>query len=77
MPYSFATSSAEIDLLHGKNSAALVQSWSVIVRIVSYPPLLGSLVIKSRAIVPKGVDGCFGVIGFIGGFGWFVFGLVL
>ena len=58
-----------MDLLQGKKSAALVQSWSMIVRIVSYPPLFGSLVMKSKAIIPKGVCGCSGVIGFVGGFG--------
>jgi hypothetical protein len=67
--YSLATSSAVISSLHGRNRAALEQSWSVTVRIVSYPLLVGSFVMKSRAIVPKGVVGCSVVIGLSGGFG--------
>ena len=37
--------------LHGMNTAILVQSWSVIVRVESYPCDLGSLVMKSKATV--------------------------
>jgi len=51
--------------------AALEQSWSVMVRIVSYPNDKGSLVMKSRAMVSKGlmcrvVMGNKGGVGFVG-----------
>ena len=43
----------------------------MIVRIVSYPPDGGSLVMKSRLIVSKGSADSVGVMGNIGGFaGW-------
>ena len=41
-------------VVHGRNNAALVQPWSTIVRIASYPLLLGSWVIKSMAITSNG-----------------------
>jgi hypothetical protein len=40
--------------LQGKKKAAFEQSWSVIVRIVSYPFDMGSFVIKFIMMVPKG-----------------------
>ena len=46
--------SAVISSLHGMNMDALVQSWSVIVKIESYPQEFGSFVMKSRAIVSNG-----------------------
>jgi len=46
---------------------AFEQSVSVMVRIVSYPPESGSLVMKSIAIVSKGQAFSVGVIGNIGG----------
>jgi hypothetical protein len=49
--------------MHGINIDALVQSWSVIVRIESYPWDLGSLVMKSRAMVSNGSASGFGKIG--------------
>ena len=52
--YNAATPSASICSLHGRKSAALEHPWSVIVRIVSYPLLQGSLVIKSIATVSNG-----------------------
>jgi hypothetical protein len=45
---------------------ALVQSWSVIVKIVLYLPDLGCLVMKSIATVWNGNE-CSGVIGKISG----------
>jgi hypothetical protein len=45
--------------------AALEQSWSVTVRIESYPFETGSLTIKSRAMVWKGNTSCTGVIGIV------------
>jgi hypothetical protein len=42
--------------LQGMNSDAFEQSWSVIVRMVSYPSDTGSFVIKSSAIVWNGSD---------------------
>jgi hypothetical protein len=55
--------SALISLLHGMKTAALVQSWSVMVRIESYPCDGGSLVMKSRVTVLKGIALGFGNIG--------------
>ena len=46
---------------------AFEQSVSVIVRMVSYPPDSGNLVIKSIATVSKGQAFSAGVIGNIGG----------
>jgi len=46
---------------------AFEQSVSVIVRIVSYPPESGSLVMKSIATVSKGQAFSVGVMGKIGG----------
>ena len=63
--------------LQGNSSAAFEQSWSVIVRIVSYPLLNGSFVIKSIVIVPKGTSGCSAEIGDGGGFSPVVLGLLL
>src|SRR6266850_6699657 len=48
---SAATPSASIVSLHGKRITALVQSWSVIVRIESYPFDSGNLTMKSIAMV--------------------------
>ena len=41
--------------MHGINIDAFVQSWSVIVRMESYPWDLGNFVIKSRAMVSNGI----------------------
>ena len=46
---------------------AFEQSVSVIVRIVSYPPESGNLVMKSIVMVSKGQVFSVGVIGNIGG----------
>src|SRR6266571_7982751 len=56
-------SSAVILSLHGINTAALVQSWSVMVSIESYPCKTGSLVIKSRVTVSNGIASRVGNIG--------------
>ena len=58
-----AVSSAVILSLQGMNSAAFVQSWSVIVSMESYPCEIGSLVIKSSATVLKGIASCTGNMG--------------
>ncbi len=50
-----AISSAVIASLHGMNIAALLQLWSVTMSIKSYPSDVGSLVMKSRATVSKGI----------------------
>ncbi|SRR6266702_655513 len=58
-----AVSSAIIVSLQGMNIAALLQSWSVTVSIESYPCDIGSLVMKSRAMVSKGIASGWGNIG--------------
>ena len=62
--------------LQGNSRAAFEQSWSMIVRMVSFPLLSGSLVMKSIAIVPKGVPECSGGMGKVGIFCLFVLGFV-
>ena len=52
--YNWAVPSAVISSVQGMKTDALVQSWSVTVRRESYPWDLGSLVIKSSAIVSNG-----------------------
>ena len=64
---SAATPSVVINSLQGMRIIALEQSWSVMVRIVSYPPDCGNFVMKSIAIVWNGSE-CSGVIGIIAGF---------
>ena len=51
---SSATPSAVISSVQGMKRDALEQSWSVMVRIESYPWDLGSLVMKSRAMTSNG-----------------------
>ena len=72
-----ATSLAMIVYLQARNMDAFEQLWSVMVRMVSFPSLSGSFVMKSIAIVAKGVWWCSIVMGNLGGFGCVVFGLVL
>ena len=60
--YSSTVSSAEMVSLQGMRMIAFEQLWSVIVRIKSNPSDVGSLVMKSRAIVEKGRASSFGVI---------------
>ena len=52
--YNWAIPSTVISSLQGMNTDALVQSWSVMVRRESYPWDLGSLVMKSNAIISNG-----------------------
>ena len=57
--YNWAVPSAVISSLQGMKTEALVQSWSVMVRRELYPWDLGSLVIKSSAIISNGsASGC-------------------
>ncbi|SRR6266702_2945472 len=63
-----AVSSAIILSLQGMNTAALVQSWSVMVSIESYPCETGSLVMKSSATVSKGIASGLGNMGDNGAF---------
>jgi len=63
--------------LQGRKIAALVQSWSVIVKIVLCPLDSGSFMMKSIAIVWKGRASGSAVIGFKGGQFGFVFVLVI
>ena len=69
--------SESIVSLHGTKMDALVQSVSVMVRMVSYPPDTGSFVMKSMAIVLKGRAFSTGVIGDSGGWLELVFTLVI
>src|SRR6266702_8938064 len=66
--YSFATPSLVIDSLHGMNSAAFVQSWSVIVSIESYPFDGGSFVMKSMVTTSNGCASGSVVMGYSCGF---------
>ena len=61
--------------LQGTNITAFVQSWSVMLRMVSHPSDMGTLVMKSTAIVAKGCV-VMGVIGNRGGRFQWVTGLV-
>ena len=53
--------------LHGIKTDALLQSVSVIVKMVSYPPEGGNFVMKSIAIVSNGLAFSAGLIGNSGG----------
>ena len=68
LAYDAAVSSALISSVQGINCAILVQSWSVIVRIESYPCDTGSFVMKSRATVSNGRASGLGYIGLSGAF---------
>ena len=63
--------------LHGINSAALVQSWSVTVKMESYPWEGGNFVMKSTAMTSNGVASGFGKIGCNGALVGLVFTLHL
>jgi len=56
-------SSTVILSLQGINTTAFVQLWSVTVSIESYPCEVGSLVMKSNAMVLKGIASGVGNIG--------------
>ena len=62
-----ATPSKSMVSLQGRKIDALEQSVSVIVRMVSYPPDGGSLVMKSSAMVSNGYAFSMGAIGNNGG----------
>jgi hypothetical protein len=53
--YRAAVSSPDISSMHGMRMVAFEQSWSVTVRMESYPCDTGNLVMKSTATVSKGV----------------------
>ena len=61
--------------LHRMKIDALVQSWLVTMRMLSNPPDVGSLTMKSRAIVWKGSAFATGVMGESRGFEGWVFTL--
>ena len=61
--YRRATPSESTVLLQGMKTDALLQSVLVMVRMVSNPPEVGSLVMKSMAIVSKGRAFSTGVMG--------------
>ena len=61
--------------LQGIKITALVQLWSVIVMRESYPSDIGSLTMKSTAIVANGTAPSSAVIGSIGGLFFRVIGL--
>ena len=69
--YKVAISAESMSFLQGRNIAALVQSWSVMVRIESYPFGGGKSVMRSHAMVSKGcafgfvIMGCIGILGFV------------
>src|SRR6266702_2049392 len=63
---STMVSSAVMASLHGMNSAALVQSWLVIVSMASYPCETSNLVMKSNVTVSKGIASGFGYMGWSG-----------
>ena len=67
---SLATPSAIIISLQGIVISIFVQSWSVMVKIESYPANSGSFMIKSIDIVWNGNAPTIGVIGFRGAFQW-------
>jgi hypothetical protein len=66
-----------MDSLQGMNMDALVQSVSVIVRMLSNPPDGGSFVMKSIAMVSNGLAFFSGNIGDSGGCAGLVFTLVI
>src|SRR5580698_3549035 len=73
---SFTTPSVSMVSLQGIRITALVQSWSVMVIRESYPSDMGSLTIKSTAIVSKGNAPSSVVIELIGGLFFWVMGLL-
>jgi hypothetical protein len=74
--YSVAIPTESMSFLQGRNIAALVQSWSVIVRIESCPFERGRSVIRSHAMVSNGCALGLTVIGYVGILGFVVFDLV-
>ena len=72
---SLATPSAVIVSLQGIAISIFVQSWSIMVRMESYPADSSSFTIKSIDIVWNGKAPIAGVIGFRGAFWGWVFAL--
>src|SRR6266702_7117897 len=72
-----AVSSAVMVSLQGMNTAALLQSWSVMVSIESYPCDTGNLVMKFSAMVSNGIASGCGNIGCSGALVGLVFILCL
>ena len=72
-----ATPAAPIVWVQGKNRVALLTSWSVIIRMESYPFEGGRSTISSNAMVENGWDDLSLVMGKRGTFGLLVLGLVL
>ena len=69
LAYSSATPMASIVSLHGMNIDPFEQSWSVIVRIKSYPLDGGNFMMKSKAMHSNGCASGFVVMGNCGGLG--------
>ena len=66
LAYKMAVSLPEISSTHGMKTVAFEQSWSVTVSIESYPCDIGSFVIKSIAMVSKGMASSFANMGWRG-----------
>ncbi len=64
---------ASIVSLQGMKIEAFEQSWSVMVRILSYPCERGSLMIRSIVMISNGKAVCVVVMGEMGGFTRVVF----
>jgi hypothetical protein len=76
MAYNAAMPSELMSFLQGRNIVALVQSWSIMVRIESYPFERGRSTMRSHAMVSKGCAFGLTVIGYIGILGFVVLDLV-
>jgi hypothetical protein len=74
--YSVAMPSESMSFLQGWNFAALVQLWSIMVRIKLYPFEGGRSTIRSHVMVSKGCAFGLMVIGYIGILGFVVFDFV-
>ena len=72
-----AVSSAVMVSLHGMKCVILVQPWSVMVSMESYPSDEGNLVIKSKATILNGVVFFWGYIGCSGALVGLLFTLCL
>ena len=74
--YRVVMPSESMSLLQGRNMAALVQLWSVMVRIELYPFEMGRSIIRSHAIVLNGCALGLVVIGYVRILGFVVLDLV-
>ena len=74
--YRDVSPSESTSFLHSRNIADLVQSWSIIVRIESYPFESSRSVMRSHAMVSKGCAFGFVVMEYVGILGFVVFDLV-